>query len=140
MKTFGLVTAALLATSPLGARLAHADNAKESREERAGFLDAQQRSYVTLAAMDIGNGDTVDVDTALGGFRTLRVTAIRGSGYIDYLEVRFGNGEKDRIDMKRWLDRDQFEDIDLNGKRRIAAITVHGTPDGRAAIQIVGLR
>ncbi len=140
MKTFGLVMAALLATAPLGARLAHADDRDDARHERAGFRDAQRRNYVTLAAMDITRKDTVDIDRNLGRFRTLRVMAIRGAGYVDFIEVRYGNGEQQHIDVRRRLGRGEFADIDLNGARRLEAITVHGAPDGRSAIQVIGLR
>lgn len=140
MKTFSLVMATLLAAAPLGARLAHADDRDEWRHERAGLRDAQQRNYVTLAAMDIARKDTVDINTNLGRFRTLRVMAVRGAGYIDFIEVRYGNGEQQHIDVKRRLGRGEVADIDLNGARRLEAITVHGTPDGRSAIAVIGLR
>ncbi len=141
MKTFSLVMAALLAAAPLGARRAHADETRDDwRHERAGFRDAQQRNYVTLAAMDIARKDTVDIDRNLGRFRTLRVMAIRGAGYIDFIEVRYGNGEQQHIDVKRRIGRGETADIDLGGARRLEAITVHGAPDGRSAIQVIGLR
>jgi len=141
MKTFGLVMAALLATAPLGARLAHADETRDdARHERAGFRDAQTRNYVTLAAMDIDRKDTVDIDRNLGRFRSLRIMAIRGAGYIDFIEVRYGDGEQQHIDVKRRIGRGESADVDLGGARRLEAITVHGSPDGRSAVQVIGLR
>jgi hypothetical protein len=132
--------ASLLALAPLGGRLAHADDRDDERHERAGFHEAQQRNWVTLAAMNVSRDRTVDVDIHLGIFRSLRVTAIRGSAYIDFIEVRYGNGEQQHIDIKRRIGRGEVADLPLDGARHVAALTVHGEPNGRAAIQIVGLR
>jgi len=141
MKKIALVVATILGAAPLAAPVAHADETRDdARHERAGFRDAQTRNYVTLAAMDIARKDTVDVDTNLGRFRTLRVMAIRGAGYVDFIEVRFGNGVQQHIDVNRRIGRGESADIDLNGPHRIEAITVHGTPDGHSAIEVIGLR
>ena len=141
MKKIAFITAAILGAAPFAAPVAHADETRDdARHERAGFRDAQTRNYVTLAAMDINRTDTVDVDRNLGRFRTLRVMAIRGAGYIDFIEVRYGDGEQQHIDVKRRLGRGETADVDLGGARRIEAITVHGTPDGHSAIAVIGLR
>lgn len=141
MKKIALVVATVIGAAPIAAPVAHADETRDdAQHERAGFRDAQSRNYVTLAAMDITRKDTVDVDRNLGRFRTLRVMAIRGAGYVDFIEVRFGNGLQQHIDVNRRLGRGESADIDLNGPHRIEAITVHGTPDGRSAIQVIGLR
>ncbi|MBV8756646.1 MAG: hypothetical protein JO257_05210 [Deltaproteobacteria bacterium] len=131
----------MIGAAPLAATRAHADETRDDyRHERDGFRDAQTRNYVTLAAMDIGRRDTVDIDRNLGRFRSLRVMAIRGAGYIDFIEVRYANGEQQHIDVKRTIGRGEVADIDLNGAHRLEAITVHGTPDGHSAIQVIGLR
>ena len=140
MKKIALVAAAILGAAPLAAPLAHADDRDDYRHERDGFRDAQTRNYVTLAAMDIGRKDTVDIDRNLGRFRTLRVMAVRGAGYIDFIEVRYANGEQQHIDVQRRIGRGETADIDLNGSHRLDAITVHGTPDGHSAIAVIGLR
>lgn len=141
MKKLAWIAAAALGIAPLAAPSAHADETRDdARHERAGFRDAQTRNYVTLAAMDIARKDTVDIDRNLGRFRTLRLMAIRGAGYVDFIEVRYGNGQQEHIDVKRRIGRGETADIDLNGPHRLEAITVHGTPDGRSAIQVIGLR
>lgn len=140
MKKIALITAAVLGAAPFAMPRAHADDRDDYRHERAGFRDAQTRNYVTLAAMDIDRKDTVDIDRNLGRFRTLRIQAIRGAGYIDFVEVRYGDGQQQHIDVKRRIGRGETADVDLGGARRLEAITVHGTPDGRSAIQVIGLR
>ena len=131
--------AALASAVPLAAPLAHADG-YDSRHIAAGERDARARSYVTLTAMDVQRDKTVDIDPALGRFRRLHVQAIRGAGYIDFIEVRYANGQQEHVDVKRRIGRGESADIDLNGSHRIAAITVHGDNDGRSQIEIVGER
>jgi len=139
MKKIALL-AALLGAIPLAAPLAHADDRDDAHHAAAGERDARTRSWVTLAAMDIHRKDTVDIDQKLGRFRHLRVQAIRGSAYVDFIEVRYGNGEQQHIDVKRRLGRDEVSDIDLNGSRRLQAITVHGEPDNWSQIMVIGER
>ena len=121
--------AALLGAVPLAAPLAHADDRDDARHQAAGERAARHRNWVTLAAMDVHRKETVDIDRTLGRFRHLRVQAIRGAAYVDFIEVRYGNGEQQHIDVKRRLGRGEVADIDLNGARRLEAITVHGEPD-----------
>ena len=137
MKTIALITATVLAAAPFAA---HADDRDDERHEQAGLRDAQQRRWVTLAAMNVQRERTVDIDHNLGEFRALRLTAIRGAGYIDFIEVRFANGEQQHIDVKRPIGRGESADLDLSGMHHVTAITVHGEPDGRSAIEIIGLR
>jgi hypothetical protein len=140
MKKLALITAAVLGATPFIAPAAHADDRDDYRHERAGYRDAQTRNWVTLAAMRVQRDRTIDIDRNLGEFRTLRVTAVRGAAYIDFIEVRYGNGEQQHIDVKRRIGRGEVADLDLDGRRHVAAITVHGEPDGRSAIEIVGIR
>jgi hypothetical protein len=139
MKKIALLAAVVGATA-LAAPRAHADDRDEWRHERAGFHDAQRRGWVTLTAMDVHRKQTVDIDERLGFFRRLRLQAIRGAGYIDFIEIRFANGEQQHVDVQRRIGRGETADIDLNGERRVVALTVHGEPDGRAQIQIIGER
>jgi hypothetical protein len=140
MKKIALITAAVLGAAPFITPIAQADDRDDARHERAGFREAQTRNYVTLAALDIERKDTADIDRDLGRFRSLRIQAIRGAGYIDFIEVRYGDGQQQHIDVKRRIGRGESADIDLGGARRLEAITVHGTPDGHSAIQVIGLR
>lgn len=139
MKKIALL-AVLAGAVPLAAPLAHADDRNEARHERAGERDARTRNWVTLTAMDVQRDKTVDIDSSLGKFRRLRVEAIRGAGYIDFIEIRYANGEQQHVDVKRRIGRGETADIDLNGSHRLAAITVHGDPDSRSQIEVVGER
>jgi hypothetical protein len=132
--------AALLGATALAAPRAHADDRDDWRHERAGFHDAQNRGWVTLAAMDVHRKQTVDIDERLGHFRRIRVQAIRGAGYIDFIEIRYANGEQQHVDVKRRIGRGEVADIDLNGSHHLAAITVHGDPDNLSQIEIIGER
>jgi hypothetical protein len=139
MKKIALL-AALLGAVPLAAPLAHADDRDDARHQAAGERAARQAPWVTLAAMDIHRAQTVDIDETLGRFRRLRVQAIRGAAYVDFIEVRYANGEQQHIDVNRRLGRGEVADIDLNGAHRLQAITVHGEPDNWSQIQVIGER
>ena len=80
MRIPGLLASIVLASTALGASVAHADDRDDARHLRAGERDARARGWVTLAAMDIQRAKTVDIDEGLGRFRRLRVQAIRGAG------------------------------------------------------------
>lgn len=141
MRIPALLASVLLATTTLGVPLAHADDRDdEARHERAGYRDARTRGWVTLAAMDIQASKTVDIDEGLGRFRRLRVQAIRGAAYVDFIEIRYANGEQQHVDVKRRIGRGEVADIDLNGSHRLQAITVHGEPDHHSQIQVIGER
>jgi hypothetical protein len=140
MKKIALITAAVLGAAPFAIPRAHADDRDEARHERAGLRDAQTRNWVTLAAMRVQRDRTIDIDHNLGEFRSLRLSAVRGVAYIDFIEVRFSNGEQQHIDVKRRIGAGEVADLDLDGKRRIAAVTIHGEPDGHSAVEIVGIR
>ena len=106
MRIPALLASVLLATTTLGVPMAHGDDRDdEARHERAGFRDARTRGWVTLAAMDIQASKTVDIDEGLGRFRRLRVQAIRGAAYVDFIEIRYANGEQQHVDVKRRIGR-----------------------------------
>ncbi len=95
---------------------------------------------VALAAMDIDHKDTTDVAPGAGRFRSLRLRALHGGAYIDFVEVRYANGERQHVAVGRSLARDESADIDLNGRRDLQAITVRGTPDPDTRVEVIGLR
>ena len=140
MRIPGYLASVLLASTMLGGSFAHADDRDDARHAAAGERDAAHRAWVTLAAMDIQASKTVDIDENLGRFRHLRVQAIRGAAYVDFIEVRYANGEQQHIDVKRRIGRGETADIDLNGSHRLQAITVHGEPDNHSQIQVIGER
>jgi hypothetical protein len=105
-----------------------------------GRRDARFRNAVPLAAMDISRKETVDFNPHRDQFRALRVRALRGAAYVDFITIRFGNSEQQHIDVRRRIGAGETFDIDLNGVRGLAAITVHGRPDRWSRIQVIGLR
>jgi hypothetical protein len=103
-------------------------------------VQVEPRGWVPLVAMDIQRKETVDIGRRAGRFSRLRIQALRGVAYVDFVYVRFGNGETQHYDIKRRIGREEVVDIDLPGRRYVDAITVHGTPDRWSRIQIVGQR
>jgi len=101
---------------------------------------AVQTNEVPLAAIDIARGDTANLTPDVGRMRSVRLRALRGAAYIDFVEVKLDNGEVEHVDVNRQLARDETADIDLNGKHGIQSITVRGTPDVGARIQVTGVR
>jgi hypothetical protein len=114
----------------------HGDHDRRVDESRR---DVRVRNAVPLAAMDITRKQTVDIGHHAGRFRTLRIQALRGAAYVDFVELRFGNGEQQHVDVQRRIGRGEIADIDV-GNRYLQAITVHGTPDRWSRIQVIGLR
>ena len=108
-----------------------------------GIASAQpqrQANEVPMAAIDIARGDTANLPPDLGRMRSVRLKALRGGAYIDYVEIKLDNGEVQHVNVSKQLARDESAEIDLNGKRGIQSISVHGTPDEGARIQVIGLR
>jgi hypothetical protein len=138
---------ALLAALVSTAAIAHADDRHWNNDRHGdydrhvdeGRRDARVRNAVPLAAMDITRKETVDIGRHAGRFRTLRIQALRGAAYVDFVELRFGNGEQQHVDVQRRIGRGEIADIDV-GNRYLQAITVHGTPDRWSRIQVIGLR
>jgi hypothetical protein len=96
------------------------------------------RGWVPLAAMDISRKQTVDVDPR-PIYSRIRIQALRGAAYVDFVTIRFGNGEQQHVDVRRRIGRGEVADIDING-RHLQAITVHGIPDRWSRIQIIAQR
>lgn len=117
----------------------HDHHGDYDRHVDEGRRDARVRKAVPLAAMDITRKQTVDIGRHAGRFRTLRIQALRGAAYVDFVELRFGNGEQQHVDVGRRIGRGEIADIDVGG-RFLQAITVHGTPDRWSRIQVIGLR
>ena len=124
-------------------------NVDEGQRDRDHRTDEGLRESfhapVRLVTIDVTRKRTVDFPRSAGRFQTLRIHAIRGVGYIDFVTVRFGNGEQQHVDVKHVVGRD--EDIDIStGGRYVEAITVHGAPNPRdrfsrrARVQIIGMR
>jgi hypothetical protein len=133
------------------AAIAHADDRHWNGDRHGDYhhhddhdrrVDEGHRRFahvVPLAAMDISRKQTIDIGLEAGRFRTLRLQALRGAAYVDFVELRFGNGDQQHVDVRRRIGRGEIADIDV-GNRYLQAITVHGTPDRWSQIQITGLR
>lgn len=104
------------------------------------YAQPPQVNEVPMAAIDIARADTATLTPDLGRVRSLRLKALRGGAYIDFVEIKLDNGEVQHVDVGKQLARDESAEIDLNGKRGIQSITVRGTPDEGARIQVIGLR
>ena len=140
---------ALIAALVSSVAVAQADDHHWNNHDRHGDYDrhvdesrhdSRFHRMVPLAAMDISRKETVDFDPHRDQFRVLRLRALRGAAYVDFVEVRFGNSEQQHIDVRRRIGAGEVVDLDLNGVRGLAAITVHGQPDRWSRIQIIGLR
>jgi hypothetical protein len=122
----------------------HHDRDYDRRVDEGHRYNAGDRGqWVPLAAMNITRKETVDIGLRAGPFRALRLQAQRGVAYVDFVTIRFGNGEQQHIDIHRRIGAGEVADIDTqgpNGGRNIAAVTVHGRPDRWSRIQIIGLR
>lgn len=95
---------------------------------------------VALGAMDLARSDTTEVAPATGPLRSVRIRALHGAAAIDFVEVQYADGERQRVTFGRQLGNNESADIDLNGRRRIRSITVRGTPDPDTRIEVLGLR
>ena len=143
MRKLALITAVLMGVAPVtyaqpwrGDRYDQRGYDRDHDHDRAG-----QGRMVPLVAMDIRRKETVDVGSGAGAFRGLRLRAMRGAAYVDFVEVRYGNGEQRHFDIQRRIGRDEIVDVPFDGgERRVAAITVHGRPDRWSRIQVLGMR
>jgi hypothetical protein len=133
---------ALIAALVSSAAIAQADDHHWNNNDRHGDYDRRtdegHRDWVPLATMDISRKQTVDIDRR-PTYSRLRLQAARGVAYVDFVTIRFGNGEQEHVDVRRRIGRGETADIPTNG-RHIEAITVHGRPDRWSRIQIIGLR
>lgn len=142
MKRLALIAALLSSAAVAQADDRHWDYDRHGDYDRRvdeGHRYARTRTAVPLAAMDISRKETVDIGVRAGRFRTLRIQALRGAAYVDFVELRFGNGEQQHVDVRRRIGRGEIADIDI-GDRYLQAITVHGMPDRWSRIQVIGLR
>jgi hypothetical protein len=100
----------------------------------------ESHRLVPLVAMDIHRKQTVDIGRQAGQFRALRLQAQRGAAYVDFVEVRYGNGEQQHFDVRRRIGREEIVDVPFGASRFVDAITVHGRPDRWSQIQVLGVR
>jgi hypothetical protein len=136
MKRLALI-AALLSTAAIAqADDRHWDTHGDYRVDEG----RRANNMVPLAAMDISRKQTVDIGKHAGRFRGLRLQALRGAAYVDFVELRFGNGEQQHVDIRRRVGRGEVFNVPFNDARYLAAITVHGQPDRWSQIQVVGIR
>jgi hypothetical protein len=140
MKRLALI-AALLST----AAIAQADDRQWQYDHHGDYdrrtdegrreVDNAHRGWVSLATMDISRKETVDIDPRFR-FSRLRIQAARGAAYVDFVTIRYGNGEQQHVDVHRRIGRGEYADIEVNG-RHLQAITVHGRPDRWSQIQVI---
>ncbi len=144
MRKLAFITSVLMGIAPVAlAQPYGADRYDHHDRDDDRHVDESNRQssdrWVPLAAMDISRNETVDIPRQAGRFRTLRVLAVRGAAYVDFIELRFGNGEQQHVDLHRRIGGAEYADIPL-GDRYVEAITVHGRPDRWSRIQVVGMR
>jgi len=147
MKKFALITTLLLGAAPMvQAQPRHdADHYRDHDQgqrwaRHAQLREARQAGWVPLATMDIRRKQTVDFPRDAGRFRALRIQAVAGVGYVDFVTVRYGNGQQQHVDIKRRIGRDEVFDLDTQG-RHVEALTLHGRPERRdTRVQIIGMR
>jgi hypothetical protein len=119
----------------------YSEEGQRWRDDRYPRYDDDQQGWTPLATMSVGPRQTAFVGRRSGWFSRLRLQAVRGSPYIDYIYVRYGNGEPQRIAIGRELFAGESIDVDLLGnQRRISTITVAGPRDRYSRVTIVGLR
>lgn len=154
MKKLAFITSVLMGIAPFaqaqpygGDRYDHHDDDDRrvdegNREGRAAYHYDAVPGMVPLAAIDVGRKETVDIGPGAGRFRALRLRALRGGAYVDFVEVRYGNGEQQHFDVHQRIVYGQAQDLQIGPEpRHIQAITVHAGPPGRMAqLQIVGVR
>lgn len=140
MKKLAFITSALMSVAPI-------TQAQPWRGDRYDQHDYDRdhdgaRHLVPLVAMDIQRKETVDIGPQAGRLHGLRLQALRGAAYVDFVEVRYGNGEQQHFDIRRRIGRDEIIDVpfDSTNGRHVAAITIHGQPDHWSRIQVLGVR
>ncbi|MGE0868451.1 MAG: hypothetical protein AB7P03_07815 [Kofleriaceae bacterium] len=94
-----------------------------------------------LVTMGISRSQRVTINQRAGRFSRLRLQAVRGQPYIDFVYLVFRGGETQRIDINRPLVEGESLDLDLLGRRRaITSITIGGRPDRWSRVTVVGVR
>ena len=141
MTKLALITAVLMGVAPVTQAQPWRGDRYDQHDYDRDHDHAHGNRLVPLVAMDIHRKETVDIGTQAGRFHGLRVQALRGAAYVDFVEVRYGNGEQQHFDIRRRVGRDEIVDVPFNGRARyLAAITVHGQPDRWSRIQVMGMR
>jgi hypothetical protein len=135
MKKLAFIATVLVAIAPI----AEAQPWRGDRYDQHQYEG--QRAMVPLVSMDIHRKETVDIGRQAGRFHGLRIEARRGAAYINFVEVRYGNGEQQHFDVHRRIGRGEIVDVPFDGQMRyVEAITVHGQPDRWSQIQVLGMR
>ena len=158
MRKLGLITAALLASSTVagawpwsGSVTIHTgDNDRrvddyDRRTDEGAHVryHADDRRYednrfVQLATLPLDVKSRVDIGPQAGAFQKLRVQAVDGRPMLASIVVRFMNGAMQTIYLNRRLGNGEVFDAWLNTRQPIAAIAVHGQPDGHSQLVIYG--
>jgi len=143
MKKLAFITGVLMSIAPVTqAQPWRGDTYDHHDYDRRTDEGARQTSrFVPLAAIDITRKETVDIGSQAGTFLGLRLRALRGAPYVDFMTVRFANGEQQHYDIRRRVGRGEIVDVPFDGAHRyVMAVTVHGRPDRWSQIQVLGMR
>ncbi len=150
MTKLALIATLLMGAAPLAAQPRDPDDQQQPsvpyeqqpRESYDQRVDegGRREAWVPLGAINVRDNATVDIAPEVGRFTRLEVHALRGTAYINSIDVRFGDGDQQHVDVNRRIDHDTPLSVDLSGRRRLQGITVHAAPDRWARIQIVGQR
>ena len=134
MKKLAFIASALMSLAPIAeAQPWHGD-----RYEHHDYARATQ--LAPLVAMDIHHKQTVDIGRHAGRFHGLRIEAQRGAAYVDFVEVRYGNGEQQHFDVRRRIGRAETVDVPFDASRYVEAITVHGQADRWSQLRVLAIR
>jgi len=141
---FAVITTLLLGAAPMAQEQPRRDDVHHYNGQRAArqatWRETHRDNWVPLATMDIRRKETVDLPSNTGRFRSLRIKAVHGLGYIDFVTIRYGNGEQQHVDINRRIGREEVFDLNTGG-RHVEALTVHGRPERRdTRVQIIGMR
>lgn len=167
MRKLGLITAALLASSTVagawpwsGSVTVHTDNdrhydndhdrryndydrrtdegARDGQRYHAGDRRYEDNRFVQLAALPLDAKSRVDIGPQAGAFSRIRVQAVDGRPLVYSIVVRFMNGTMETLNVNRRVGNGEVFDANLNGRQPIAAIAIHGQPDGHSQLVIYG--
>jgi len=81
----------------------------------------REGAWRTLATRNVDGAERrfIQVGKPAGAFRVLRLQATRGVPLVSRVEIEFGNGQRQVVDINQKLDRsNQVATIDLNGNDR----------------------
>src|SRR5262249_27308713 len=110
MKKFALITSLLLGAAPMAQaqtwggdydrRVDEGNPDNYDRHVDEGLRESARQfreRTVRLVTMDVTRSRTVDFPRSAGRFQTLRLHAVRSAGYIDFVTVRYGNGQQQHV-------------------------------------------